>query len=168
MTSAASKPQNLQLLTPQPFFDAVVEPARQDPPGLARAALLLNRWITRVARTPGGCFFASVAAEFDGREGPVRDAIAQLVQEWLQGLEFFLREALKLGHLKPETDIGALVFRLHGYEMSFNLRRQLLHSADSESLTRAAIQAELLNSATFAGKKLLAAHPITTIEETAP
>jgi hypothetical protein len=25
MTSAASKPQNLQLLTPQPFFDAVVE-----------------------------------------------------------------------------------------------------------------------------------------------
>jgi hypothetical protein len=61
----------------------------------AACFLLANRGATRknhlgsesnskiVQQGTGGCFFAAPSFEFDSRKGPVRDAIAKAMQEWL-------------------------------------------------------------------------------------
>ena len=36
---------------------------------------------------PGGCFWAAVTTEFDGRPGPVRDRIREAFGAWLAELE---------------------------------------------------------------------------------
>ncbi|MES2937883.1 MAG: TetR/AcrR family transcriptional regulator [Pseudomonadota bacterium] len=137
------------------FLQAVIEPAHADAPGMQRMARLLDRWVEHIVRVPGGCFFASVAAEFDGRGGPVRDSIAAMVKEWIGGLEFFLKEACDAGHLEQGTDVRAMAFRLHGYELSLNLRRQLFDDEGALQEARGAMHAELRNAATRAGRRLL-------------
>jgi AcrR family transcriptional regulator len=60
------------------FGEAVLQPGREaaDPEDspLVRTC---RAWLTYLEEPefPGGCFFVAAASEFDGREGPVRDAI---------------------------------------------------------------------------------------------
>ena len=133
----------------------MIEPAHADAPGMQRVVRLLDRWVEHIVGVTGGCFFASVSAEFDGRTGPVRESIAAMLKEWIGGLEFFLKEACDAGHLEPSTDVRAMAFRLHGYELSLNLRRQLFDDEGALQEARSAMHAELRNAGTRAGRRLL-------------
>src|SRR6201989_3190206 len=71
--------QELQLATIEVasaiFSEQVLEPALVPPPALERLRLLADGYLRYVqaANFPGGCFFASIAAEMDTHPGPVRD-----------------------------------------------------------------------------------------------
>jgi len=137
------------------FDDAVMRPVRDAPAGIVRVARLLDRWIDYTAKCPGGCFFTSVAAEFDGRSGPVKRAIAKRMRAWLHELEALLRSARDLGHLDAKTNPPALTLRLHGYQLALNLRRQLLGDTRALALARAAMRSALAENATRIGRNLL-------------
>src|SRR5690606_23488444 len=68
--------EELQLATvdwaEEVFHAEVVDPALARPPGLERLWTLCDRFLRHVedAVFPGGCFFASAAAELDTRPGP--------------------------------------------------------------------------------------------------
>lgn len=105
----------------------VVEPAAEREPGLDRLRALLDGYLRYLEREvfPGGCFLAAAAAEFDGRPGPVREAIAQASREWVSELEKQAKAARKSGELPADVDAGQLVFELNALARAANASYQL-------------------------------------------
>ncbi|MFD3870516.1 TetR/AcrR family transcriptional regulator [Streptomyces sp. NPDC058623] len=113
--------EDLQLATVRAavdvFVDHVVRPLREEPPGVAKAWLLCERWIAYSAGRvfPGGCFFATVSAEFDARPGPVRDEIAKARSDWTRYVERVLDEARLAGAFRATfgpADVPQLAFEV--------------------------------------------------------
>ncbi|MCK7622841.1 TetR/AcrR family transcriptional regulator [Streptomyces sp. RS10V-4] len=95
------------------FVDHVIRPARSAPRGAARLRALLDAWVD-YATAPlfeGGCFRAANLAEFDGRSGPVHDALFRDQREWLDVLAGELRHAVDLGEIAP-LDVDLAVFQI--------------------------------------------------------
>jgi AcrR family transcriptional regulator len=155
----ASKEQ-LQLATldagSQQFVANVIVPASALPEGIVRLSGLLERWMSYVVSTEGGCLYASVTAEFDARPGAVRDRIRDSLRVWLAALSGQVVLAKQLKHLMPKTDPEQLVFSLHGIELALNLRVQLFEERAAIARARAAMEAQIQQVATALGKKLLA------------
>ncbi|MBV9387216.1 MAG: TetR/AcrR family transcriptional regulator [Chroococcidiopsidaceae cyanobacterium CP_BM_ER_R8_30] len=99
----------------------------------------------------GGCFFAAAAAEFDGRPGPIRDAIATIMKEWLSTLENLVREASELGELFSlfsNVETAQLAFEINALLMGANWALQLHDDQQAFTKARAAIRQRLHSIAT--------------------
>ncbi|MBU6259371.1 MAG: TetR/AcrR family transcriptional regulator [Burkholderiales bacterium] len=97
------------------FEDEVFFPAILEPRGLPRLRALFERWVRRVSvELDSGCIYISGAVEFDDRPGPVRDALAAMVQAWHAALERAIRGAIEQGHLRPDADPVQVLFEMHG------------------------------------------------------
>lgn len=118
--------QGLQLATIETasaiFTEEVVDPALAGRTGLERLQALAERFLAHVeARTfPGGCFFASVAAEMDTHPGAVRDRAVQLNDEWTRHLEAAVRDAQDEGTIDRAEDAHQLAFELDAYLLLAN------------------------------------------------
>src|SRR5262249_31985492 len=119
------------------FRAEVVEPALQAPPGIARLRALCDQFLAHLERDvfPGGCFFASVAAEIDTHPGPVRDRALALVAEWFGQIETAVRQAQVEGSVKSDEDPTQIAFELDAHLLLANA--QYVVSGDSRSLDRA-------------------------------
>jgi hypothetical protein len=84
---------------------------------------------------PGGCFFASVAAEMDTHPGLVRDRAVQLTGEWLRQLETAARDAQAEGAIDPSEDPEQLAFELDAYMLLANA--QFVVTQESTPIERA-------------------------------
>jgi AcrR family transcriptional regulator len=96
------------------WTDHVVTPALAAPRGVRRLwALHECRLAFYAAGTlPGGCFFVATEAEFDDRPGPVRDALAAALGDWHDLIRAFASQAVELGELPADTDVGQLAFEI--------------------------------------------------------
>ena len=99
--------ERLQLATveaaAQRFREAVMFPARVEPRGIRRIALLLDLWIaySRDRVFPGGCFFAAAAADLDAKPGPVHDAVALAFDSWGDYVRVSLGYAIETASSPP-------------------------------------------------------------------
>jgi hypothetical protein len=91
-----------------------IEPARHIPGGRSREAQQ-HRHYVEGGLYPGGCFFASVAAEMAMRPGPVRDGAVQVVDDFFRQLETAVRDAPAEGAIDPSEDAEDLAFELNSY-----------------------------------------------------
>jgi AcrR family transcriptional regulator len=136
----ASK-QDLQLATiatAEAIYAAeVIEPAMQLPEGLERLKDLCERYLSYVGRGvfPGGCFFASTAAEFDSRDGPIRDRVCAVLAGWDELLEDSFLAARRHGDVAHDIDIGQLIFEINA--MLHEANGQYLLFRDTTALDRA-------------------------------
>jgi AcrR family transcriptional regulator len=112
------------------FIAKVVEPAYREPEGPERLRALCDRYLDHLAGGvfPGGCFWSAASAEFDGRPGPVRDAVRDGSAAWLGELE---RQAKAAG----ADDPAQLAFELHALAQGANSSFQLF--GDREAFERA-------------------------------
>jgi AcrR family transcriptional regulator len=116
--------EELQLATVEAaarrFVDQVVKPALTEPEGAPRLRALCQGYLSHLERRvfPGGCFWAAVTTEFDGRPGPVRDRIREAFGAWLDELE---RQAAIAG----ANDPAQLAFELQAVIQSANSWFQL-------------------------------------------
>jgi AcrR family transcriptional regulator len=96
------------------FTAEVVEPAASAPAGLARVWALSNEFLAHLERGvfPGGCFFASVAAEIDTRPGRVRDRIVEFIVSWVGEVRRAVEDAQAAGELDPAMDAEQLTFEI--------------------------------------------------------
>jgi AcrR family transcriptional regulator len=130
--------EDLQLATIEAasrrFIDEVVAPVSGEEPGAVRLRALCDRYVGYLERRvfPGGCFWASVSAEFDSRPGRVRDAVRDGVAAWLGGLE---GEARRAGFDDP----AQLAFELHSIAQGANSSFQLFGDRAAFDRARAAI-----------------------------
>ncbi|MBX3100439.1 MAG: TetR/AcrR family transcriptional regulator [Salinibacterium sp.] len=94
------------------FVANVITPALEVRGGLERLEVLLDSWLryseSRVFR--GGCFFAAATAELGSREGPLRDAVAQLMRDWHDFVRRTIERAVANGDLPEGTDAAQLTF----------------------------------------------------------
>ena len=133
--------QELQLATIETasvlFTEQVIEPALAAPSGLERLRQLAENFLRHVEGNvyPGGCFFASVAAEMDTHPGPVRDHALQLTDEWLGQIERAVRDAQAEGAIDPSEDPEQLAFELDAYLLLANA--QFVISQQSLPIDRA-------------------------------
>lgn len=123
--------EELQLATieaaKQRFAAEVVAPALKAKRGLPRLSALCKEWIGygQEAVFPGGCFFAAAAAEFDSRPGPVRDRIAEAMDQWIDMLRIAVRKAIEEGDLLSSLDSKQLAFEINAMLMAANFDFQL-------------------------------------------
>ncbi|MEX2108459.1 MAG: TetR/AcrR family transcriptional regulator [Solirubrobacterales bacterium] len=116
--------QELQLATveaaQQRFRRAVIDPARNAAEGAPRLRAMADAYLVHLdgGAYSGGCFWASTAAEYDDRPGPVRDAIAAALDAWLGELE---RQAGIAGLQEPDR----VAFELYAVVMGANSRYRL-------------------------------------------
>jgi AcrR family transcriptional regulator len=119
------------------FTEQVIEPASVAPTGLERLRQLAEGFLRHVEADvfPGGCFFASVAAEMDTHPGPVRDLAVQVVDEWHRRLVTAVRDAQGEGAIDPSEDPEQLAFELNAYLLLGNA--QFVISRKSTPIDRA-------------------------------
>lgn len=139
------------------FIHEVIRPALEAEAGILRLWKVCDLWLSYVQSGVfrGGCFFAAVAAEFDGRPGPVRDRIAEIMKEWLAGLRRSITEAQATGQLEQDVDPTQLAFEFNSLELGANWAFQLYGDPESFVRAREAILGRLHLLATPSGRALL-------------
>jgi AcrR family transcriptional regulator len=104
------------------FQEEVVAKTEAAPPGRERIVALADAFLDHLSREvfPGGCFFASAAAEFDTRPGRVMQEIAGFQRGWMALIERLVNEARDCGDLDAATDAGQLAFELNAMLVGAN------------------------------------------------
>ena len=132
--------QELQIATIEAARDVftaqVIDPTGR-PTGLERVRQLVENFLRYVegGLYPGGCFFASVAAEMAMRPGLVRDGAVQVLDEFSRQLETAVRQAQAEGAIDPAEDAEQLAFELGAYLSLANA--QFAVSQESAPIDRA-------------------------------
>ena len=123
--------EELQLATVeaarQRFVDEMFRPALKAERGYPRLLAICRSWLDYIKRGvfPGGCFFAAASFEFDGRPGPVREAVVSAMDIWLDALEQAIRMARDEGHLDRTIDVKQLAFELNAIFFGANFSYQM-------------------------------------------
>jgi AcrR family transcriptional regulator len=127
------------------LIEHVIAPALSSTEGLARLHAIGQAWFEYLGADvfAGGCFLCAASAEMDGRPGPVRDAVAAVMRDWIAVLSANVEAAVAAGELPADLDPAAMAFRLNALGMAANWQRQLLHDAAGIEHARAAWQTEL-------------------------
>lgn len=127
----------------------VIEVAFVAEEGMPRLLALGEAWCDYLASDvfDGGCFLCAASSEMDGRPGPVRDAVAVAMREWLTVLTTNIEVAVSAGDLLPDTEVVAIAFRLNALGMAANWQRQLLDDPTGVEHARAGWREELRRDA---------------------
>ena len=82
--------------------------------GVDRVMALSEAFFQHLARRvfPGGCFFATVAAQLAPRPGRARDRVSKLQEEWIGQFIAALRQACDDGEIQANADLGQLAFEV--------------------------------------------------------
>jgi AcrR family transcriptional regulator len=114
------------------FIDDVLLPSLKEPRGLPRVEAMYTRWLERGrAEIESGCVFVSGAVEYDDRPGPIRDLLVSMIRSWQRELVRAIKQAIDVGHLRPDTDPHQLVFAMYGLILALHHDARLMHSKDS-------------------------------------
>ena len=119
------------------FQAEVVGVAHKAPPWIARLRALCEAFLAHLERGvfPGGCFFASVAAEIDTHPGPVRDRAMATAAAWQLELETAAQQAQEEGRLDAREPAAQIAFELDAYLLLANAH--YVATADPTALERA-------------------------------
>ncbi|MCG8922667.1 TetR/AcrR family transcriptional regulator [Lentzea sp. CC55] len=124
------------------FLREVPGKVEQMPSGLPRLIDVCEAWVSYLEREvlPGGCFFTAATAEFDGRSGRVRDALAGMNALWRRDLRIHIRRAVNDGDLAPDTDVDQLIYEILGVMLALNHFLQLEHDSTAPRRARQALK----------------------------
>lgn len=122
------------------FIAVVIAPALKAEPGLERLRALLDAWLSysRDRVFTGGCFFAAASTELDSKSGPVREAVAKVLDEWHSLLASEIQAAADAGEL-PGVDVNQLVFETTAFLEAANARSLLTGSAEPYTAAKRAL-----------------------------
>ena len=134
------------------FNEQVIEPALASPTGLERLRRLAENFLKYVegGLYPGGCFFASVAAEMAMRPGPVRNGAVQVLDEFYRHVETAVRDAQAEGTIDPSEDAEGLAFELNSYLSLANSQFAVSQQSTPIDRARRALEARITAAATAA------------------
>jgi AcrR family transcriptional regulator len=126
------------------LIEQVIAPASSFAEGLPRLSAIGEAWFAYLLSDvfAGGCFLSAASLEMDGRPGPVRDAVAEVMCEWIAVLSTNIEAAIHAGDLRGDLSPGAMAFRLNALGMAANWQRQLLEDTAGVEHARAAWRAE--------------------------
>lgn len=108
--------------------------------GRERLLGCLDTWYAYSAGSPfrGGCLMTSIATEFDGRPGPVRDEIVKSWSRWTAVLRADLDQAIAAGELAPPLAPAETVTAVESLAAGVNQQTQLYGKRDPGKTASAA------------------------------
>jgi len=125
----------------QIFRATVIAPLDGLPPGPDRLARLIDGWVGYLADCPfpGGCFITAASSELDGRPGPLRERLREIVASQRRALtaEIAAAQAELPGPHRPAEEVAAT---LAGLSMAANQEIQLLDDPSAPARARAAMR----------------------------
>ena len=132
------------------FTRQVLEPAAVAQTALERVRQLGESFLRYVEGGvyPGGCFFASVAAEMAMRPGPVRDGAVEVLDEFSRQLETAVRDAQAEGAIDFSEDAEQLAFELGAYMSLANAQFAVSQESAPIDRARRALEGRILAAAT--------------------
>ena len=82
--------------------------------GIARVTALSEAFFQHLTRRvyPGGCFFATVAAQLAPRPSRPRDKVMRMQGEWIAQFVAALRQACDDNEIQPDSDLDQLAFEI--------------------------------------------------------
>ncbi|MGN2242337.1 TetR/AcrR family transcriptional regulator [Frateuria sp. GZRR33] len=95
------------------FMAHVLMPALSAPRGLPRLRAIVAQWCEWGRMHTSGCVLLTAAGEYDGREGPLHDAVVAQQAGWRGELEKGIAQAVAAGHLRADTDAPQLAFEIY-------------------------------------------------------
>ena len=129
------------------FEEEVFLPSIREARGLPRLRTMFERWVRRVSfEIDSGCIYISGAVEFDDRPGPVRDALATMVQTWQDALKRSIQLAIDEGHLAPDTSPEQVMFEIHGLILALHHDARFLRNPGSVERARQGFERVLAHS----------------------
>jgi AcrR family transcriptional regulator len=131
------------------FDELVIEPSLSASTGIERLHALSENFLAHVEDGvfPGGCFFASVAAELDTHPGPVRDQAIQFEYDWIKLIETAIRDAQNEGALDASEDAEQLSFELNSYLLMGNAMFVITQERTATDRARRALERRLAEAA---------------------
>jgi AcrR family transcriptional regulator len=99
------------------FDEVVVGPVRGAEPGIPSVIALADSFLDHLGARIflGGCFFACASAEFQSKDGPVKERIAAFDRRWRARFDEHLEIAKAAGDLPMDEDNDQLFFELDAY-----------------------------------------------------
>ena len=133
------------------FIGNVVMPALTKPRGEPRVKALIERYLLWIrgaeARDKkGGCFFMSLAHEYDDRPGPLRDRLVQSQKDWYGTVARAARLAVKEGHFRTDLDDAQFAYEFVGVGMVYEQAHKLLADPSAEKRARTAFEGLMARS----------------------
>jgi AcrR family transcriptional regulator len=95
------------------FLQNVKWPALKLPRGLPRLRAIVANWIEWGHEYASGCVLLTATGEYDGREGPLHDAVVQQQRGWRDELCRAIGHAVENGELRADTDAPQLAFEIY-------------------------------------------------------
>lgn len=122
------------------FTAKVWEPNADLKPGCERLLGCVDTWYAYSAGSPfrGGCLMTSISTEFDGRPGPVREAIAKAWSSWTVVLRTELDRAIEAGELSPPLAPADTITAIESLATGVNQQTQLYAGKNPEETASAA------------------------------
>jgi AcrR family transcriptional regulator len=126
------------------YIQRVLAPAIQEPRGLPRVRAFFRRQLDWAEKSgfSDGCFFVSLAQEYDDRPGPIRDRVVQQELDWRSAITKAVTLAISSGHLARTVDAEQFTFEFVGLVHSFQQAHKLL--GDVKARHRAEVAFESL------------------------
>jgi len=121
------------------FDEDVIRKIPQSLRGIARITALTEAFLQHLARRifPGGCFFATVAAQLAPHPGRTRDRVMQLQALWVAQFARALRQARDAQELPSDTDLDQLAFEVTA--MMFRANFAWIVTEDARVLAQARV-----------------------------
>ena len=121
------------------FIEEVMAPAIAQPRGLPRIEAIQARWMRwEMDVLPGGCPFIAAAADYDDREGPVRDVAVQHIDRMVDAIAKAASIAVEEGHFRADLDIDQYAFEMWSIIVGYQQYARMLRRADAAERARTA------------------------------
>ncbi len=123
----------------------IVEPTMAAKPGITRILTFADAYFAHLRNQvfPGGCFFISVAAEFDAKSGPVRDYALEAYNRILATFSEAIEEAQRIGEIDRREDLEQLAFELDSFLLCANFSFLFFRDPAAMRKARKAIEQRL-------------------------
>ena len=136
------------------FVDKVLVVAVRRPRGLPRLRAILDLWLAHLSHElKTGCILIGGAFEYDDREGPLRDAMVEIIDGWQAELVKAIRLAIDEGHVRPDVDARQIAFEIYGLMLATHQAARLLRAGDAVRRARAGVERLLAGACTPAGER---------------
>lgn len=120
------------------FIARVVKPGRAGRRGIARLDALFGNWLAWAEDEPhaGGCPFVAAAAELDDREGPLRDYLVGVTQDWFNLIGGTARQAMADGTFRADLDTGQFAHDFYAICLGYHNASRLLRDPQARRYAR--------------------------------
>ncbi|WP_267223217.1 TetR/AcrR family transcriptional regulator [Dyella silvae] len=102
------------------FLQRVKWPALKLPRGLPRVRAIVANWVEWGREYQSGCVLVTAASEYDGREGPLHDAVTRQQAGWRQEMCRAIGHAIENGELSETTKPALLAFEIYALMLALH------------------------------------------------